>query len=63
MGNTSGAGAWDASVWDQRYRLARDGTNARLWSARPARIVADTVSAWQPGRALDLATGDGRTAI
>lgn len=55
--------AWDASVWDARYREAREAPGARLWSARPARIVADTVSAWQPGRALDLATGDGRTAI
>ena len=55
--------AWEASVWDERYRQAREGSEARLWSAQPPRIVADTVSAWRPGRALDLATGDGRTAI
>lgn len=61
--NTSDANAWDAGVWDARYREAQGGTDARLWSAQPPRIVADTVSAWTPGRALDLATGDGRTAI
>lgn len=61
-GDAPGA-AWDASVWDERYRQAQGAPGARLWSAQPARIVADTVSAWKPGRALDLATGDGRTAI
>ena len=55
--------AWDASVWDERYRQARGGREGRLWSAQPARIVTDAVSAWKPGTALDLATGDGRTAI
>lgn len=54
---------WDASVWDARYRRAGEGGEARLWSARPPGIVADAVSGWRPERALDLATGDGRTAI
>lgn len=56
----------DATEWDTRYRLAREaqaGRAGRLWSAVPAQIVQDTVSPFTPGRALDLATGDGRTAI
>ena len=56
----------DATEWDTRYRLAREaraGQAGRLWSAVPAQIVQDTVSPFTPGRALDLATGDGRNAI
>lgn len=56
----------DATEWDSRYRLAREasaGRAGRLWSAVPAQIVQDTVSPFPPGRALDLATGDGRNAI
>ncbi|HSP76352.1 MAG TPA: class I SAM-dependent methyltransferase [Cryobacterium sp.] len=56
----------DATEWDTRYRLAREaqaGQAGRLWSAVPAQIVQDTVGPWAPGRALDLATGDGRNAI
>ena len=56
----------DATDWDTRYRLAREaqaGQAGRLWSAVPAQIVQDTVSPFTPGRALDLATGDGRNAI
>ena len=55
--------AWGPGVWDERYREARRGREGRLWSAEPARIVTEAVSAWKPGSALDLATGDGRTAI
>ncbi|TFB49893.1 class I SAM-dependent methyltransferase [Cryobacterium tagatosivorans] len=57
------ANTWDASAWDARYREAQGGAETRLWSALPPAIVIDTVPAWTPGRALDLATGDGRTAI
>lgn len=53
----------DASEWDTRYRRARESQEARLWSAMPAQIFRDTVALWEPGRALDLATGDGRNAI
>ncbi len=53
----------DAHEWDIRYRQAREGQDARLWSALPAQLVQDTVTPWTPGRALDLATGDGRNAI
>jgi 2-polyprenyl-3-methyl-5-hydroxy-6-metoxy-1,4-benzoquinol methylase len=51
----------DATQWDDRYRTARDGQ--RVWSAVAPQLVQETVSAWTPGRALDLATGEGRTAI
>ena len=57
------ASAMGASAWDARYREAGRGAGTRLWSALPPGIVLDTVSGWAPGRALDLATGDGRTAI
>jgi 2-polyprenyl-3-methyl-5-hydroxy-6-metoxy-1,4-benzoquinol methylase len=53
----------DAHEWDTRYRQAREGQDARLWSAVPAQVLQDAVSPWTPGRALDLATGDGRNAI
>ncbi|TFB91389.1 MULTISPECIES: bifunctional 2-polyprenyl-6-hydroxyphenol methylase/3-demethylubiquinol 3-O-methyltransferase UbiG [Cryobacterium] len=53
----------DANEWDDRYRQAREGQDARLWSALPAQLVQDTVTPWRAGRALDLATGDGRNAI
>jgi 2-polyprenyl-3-methyl-5-hydroxy-6-metoxy-1,4-benzoquinol methylase len=51
----------DATQWDDRYRTAREGQ--RVWSAVAPQLVQDTVSEWTPGRALDLATGEGRTAI
>jgi 2-polyprenyl-3-methyl-5-hydroxy-6-metoxy-1,4-benzoquinol methylase len=51
----------DATQWDERYRTARDGQ--RVWSAVAPQLVQDTVAAWTPGRALDLATGEGRTAL
>lgn len=50
----------DASEWDERYRRAGA---ARLWAPVPPLVVQDTLAPWAPGRALDLATGDGRTAI
>ncbi|WBM80225.1 class I SAM-dependent methyltransferase [Cryobacterium breve] len=53
----------DANEWDSRYRQAQDGDHARLWSAMPAKLVQDIVAPWTPGRALDLASGDGRNAI
>lgn len=53
----------DASEWDIRYRKARESQSTRLWSATAPQILRDTVAAWRPGTALDLATGDGRTAI
>ena len=47
-----------ASDWDERY-AARD----LVWSAEPNRFVAEIVAPMTPGRALDVAAGEGRNAI
>jgi SAM-dependent methyltransferase len=52
-----------AEDWDARYRKARESAEARLWSATPTALLPQSVAGWAPGRALDLATGDGRNAI
>jgi SAM-dependent methyltransferase len=44
--------------WDGRYQAAD-----LIWSSEPNRWVAAEVSALAPGRALDLAAGEGRNAI
>lgn len=48
----------DAAAWDQRY----SGTDL-VWSGEPNRTVADEVGGLPPGRALDLAAGEGRNAV
>jgi SAM-dependent methyltransferase len=48
----------DAAGWDARY-ADRD----LVWSATPNRTVAAEVEGLPPGRALDLAAGEGRNAI
>ncbi|OLB82676.1 MAG: methyltransferase [Actinobacteria bacterium 13_2_20CM_2_71_6] len=48
----------DAAEWDQRYA----GTEL-VWSAEPNRFVAAELADLPPGRALDLAAGEGRNAI
>jgi SAM-dependent methyltransferase len=48
----------DAAAWDERYA----GTDL-VWSAGPNRFVAEQVTELAPGRALDLAGGEGRNAI
>jgi SAM-dependent methyltransferase len=48
----------DADAWDERYRAAE-----LVWSAEPNRFVAEEVADLRPGRALDLACGEGRNAI
>lgn len=53
----------DASEWNERYLKAGAGDDARLWSAVPPLLLQQTAADWPAGRALDLATGDGRTAI
>lgn len=50
-------GARDAAHWDERY-AATD----RLWSATPNATVAEVVGDLPPGRALDVAAGEGRHA-
>lgn len=48
----------DADGWDARYAGAD-----LVWSAEPNRFVVEVVDGWTPGRALDLACGEGRNAI
>ncbi len=55
-----GAGglAVDAEEWDARY-----AEQPLVWSAGPNAFFADLVGDWPPGRALDVACGEGRTAV
>ncbi|MEV4256958.1 class I SAM-dependent methyltransferase [Spirillospora sp. NPDC049652] len=48
----------DARGWDERYS-GRD----LVWSAGPNRFVAEECAGMPPGRALDLACGEGRNAL
>ena len=44
--------------WDKRY----SGTGL-LWSVEPNRFLVEETAALAPGRALDLAAGEGRNAV
>ncbi|MGE0026092.1 MAG: class I SAM-dependent methyltransferase [Thermoleophilia bacterium] len=44
--------------WDRRYAEPR-----LVWSAEPNRFLAEELAGLPPGRALDLACGEGRNAI
>ena len=46
------------SAWDERYRTAE-----WVWSLAPNRFVAEQLAGLAPGRALDLACGEGRNAL
>lgn len=48
----------DASGWDERYASAE-----LEWGAEPNRFLVPEVEGLEPGRALDLAAGEGRNAI
>jgi SAM-dependent methyltransferase len=48
----------DAGSWDDRYRTAEF-----VWKTDPNRFLPPEVAALQPGRALDLACGEGRNAV
>ena len=48
----------NADDWDRRYETAE-----RLWSVGPNRFVAEELAELAPGRALDLAAGEGRNAV
>ena len=50
--------AMDAQGWDRRYAAAE-----LFFSADPNPIVAESVTALRPGRALDLAAGEGRHSL
>ena len=44
--------------WDERYR-----TEELIWKADPNRFLVEDLDALVPGRALDLACGEGRNAV
>jgi SAM-dependent methyltransferase len=48
----------DAEAWDERYRASE-----LVWSAGPNQFVESELGDVSPGRALDLAAGEGRNAI
>lgn len=48
----------DASTWDARYAAAE-----LVWSAGPNATVAELTAPLTPGRAVDLAAGEGRNAL
>lgn len=48
----------DSTEWDQRYQQAE-----WVWSLAPNRFVAEQLADLSPGRALDLACGEGRNAL
>jgi SAM-dependent methyltransferase len=48
----------DARAWDERYA----GTEL-VWSSTPNQFVAAEVADLSPGRAVDLAAGEGRNAL
>jgi SAM-dependent methyltransferase len=50
--------AMDAAAWDERYRSAE-----LIWGVRPNRWLEEEARDLPPGRALDLACGEGRNAI
>ena len=48
----------DSSAWDRRY-----AEKELVWSAAPNRFLVAETAGLEPGRALDLACGEGRNAI
>lgn len=48
----------DARAWDERYAASE-----LIWSATPNRFVEAELASLPPGRALDLAAGEGRNAL
>lgn len=48
----------DAHDWDQRYR-----EQELVWGVEPNRFVVEVVADLPPGRALDVAAGEGRNAV
>ncbi|MFN3950715.1 class I SAM-dependent methyltransferase [Microbacterium sp.] len=49
----------DAAQWDERYRASAGG----VWATQPPAVVREIVAPLRPGTAIDVATGDGRTAL
>lgn len=48
----------DSRAWDRRY-----GGSDLVWTAEPNRFLAAEVADLPPGRALDVACGEGRNAV
>lgn len=48
----------DAASWDERYRA-----HGLVWGGPPNRWVVEELSDAPPGRAVDLACGEGRNAL
>ena len=48
----------DARAWDERY-----AASGLVWSATPNQFVAAELAGLTPGRALDLAAGEGRNSL
>lgn len=48
----------DHLLWDERYAAAE-----LIWTAEPNRFLVAEVNGLAPGRALDLACGEGRNAV
>jgi SAM-dependent methyltransferase len=49
----------DAEQWDARYRASAGG----VWANEPPAVVREITEPLEPGSAVDVATGDGRTAL
>ena len=48
----------DAEGWNRRY-----ATSELIWTAQPNRFLVEEIEGLRPGRALDLAAGEGRNAV
>jgi SAM-dependent methyltransferase len=48
----------ERAEWDRRYETAE-----LVWTASPNRFVVEEIAGMRPGRALDLAAGEGRNAV
>jgi SAM-dependent methyltransferase len=49
----------DADAWDARYTASPN----LVWTGEPNRFVVEELAGLPPGRALDLAAGEGRNAV
>lgn len=49
----------DAEQWDARYRSSAGG----VWASEPPAVIREIAATLRPGAAIDVATGDGRTAL
>lgn len=58
MPSCAADGMSDAASWDERYRAS-----GFVWSTEPNRFLPPAVAGLTPGRALDLACGEGRNAV